>query len=315
MKAAFLFSGQGSQSIGMGFDLYQNFSVAKDVFQEIDDTLHQNLSALMFQGDLAELTQTQNAQPAIMAVGMAVVRVLEKELGCPLSEKATLMAGHSLGEYTALCAAGALTLSETTHLLQHRGQAMADSAQESPGGMLAILGLSIEQVQTCLTLTSTPTEPIFIANDNCPGQIIVSGHSAALVRMKEEAQKTGAKRVLPLAVSGAFHSPFMQKAQDYMTPLITRANIVQPRCPVISNITALPETEPAVIKSNLIMQITGTVRWRESIEYFISQGIDTFIECANGTVMSGLIRRMAGNSNIVSIGNSASVTEALKLFK
>ena len=315
MKTAFLFSGQGSQSIGMGFDLYQNFSVAKDVFQEVDDTLHQDLSTLMFQGDLATLTQTQNAQPAIMAVGMAVVRVLEKELGYLISEKAALMAGHSLGEYTALCAAGALTLSETTRLLQHRGRAMADAAQKKTGGMLAILGLSIEQVQTVLTFASTPTEQTFIANDNCPGQIIVSGHSAALERVKEEAQKLGAKRVIPLAVSGAFHCPFMQKAQEQMFPLITKANITSPKCPVVSNITAHPETDPTVIKNNLIAQITGTFRWRESITYIINQGIDTFIECANGKVMAGLVRRMTGEANIISVGDSSSVTEALNFFQ
>ena len=315
MNTAFLFSGQGSQSIGMGFDLYQNFPVAKDVFHEIDDTLHQNLSTLMFQGDITELTQTQNAQPAIMAVGMAVVRVLEQELGCSLSDKAAFMAGHSLGEYTALCAAGALTLPETTRLLQLRGRAMADSAQKKPGEMLAVLGLTHPQIQTILDTVSTSDAPAFIANDNCPGQIIISGHPMALARVKEEAQKAAAKRVLPLAVSGAFHSPFMQAAEEQMAPLIAKANIQQPKCPVISNVTASPETNPDEIKRNLIAQITGTVRWRESVAYLTAQGIDTFVECANGKVMAGLIRRMTDGAKIISVGDAASVDEALKLLQ
>ena len=312
MTVAFLFAGQGSQTVGMGLDLYQNFPAARAVFQEVDEMLHQNLSRLMFQGDLAELTQTQNAQPAIMAVGMAVVRVLGAELGQPLVHLAHYMAGHSLGEYTALCAAGALSLSETAELLKKRGLAMARVGELSPGGMMAVLGLDESAVADIVREASDTNEAVFIANDNCPGQIIISGHPNALKRAQALAMERGAKRVVPLAVAGAFHSPLMQPAQADMQSVIETADIQAPSVPVIANVTAAPTTNPEEIRRQLLDQITGTVRWRESVDFMIGQGVDTFIECANGKVIAGLVRRMAPTATILSAGDSESVAEVLK---
>ena len=312
MKTAFLFSGQGSQSIGMGLDLYQNFQVARSVFQEVDEALKQKLSELMFQGDISELTQTQNAQPAIMAVGMAVVRVLEQELGVPLTDKATFMAGHSLGEYTALCAAGAISLTDTARLLRARGNAM--SKADTTGGMTAVLGLTKEQIEILVEQASTQTEQVVIANDNCVGQTIVSGHKNALNRVKELAESLGAKRVLPLAVSGAFHSPYMKPAELELEPVLNGISIQSINIPVVANVTAKPEITATEIKENLLAQMTGTVRWTESAGYMVEQGINTFIECANGKVMTGLMKRLAPNANLLSVGDSAGIENVLKVL-
>jgi [acyl-carrier-protein] S-malonyltransferase len=314
MKTAFVFSGQGSQSIGMGLSLYNNFRAARDVFEEVDDTLHEKLSDLMFRGDMARLTQTQNAQPAIMSVGMAVVRVLEKELGYSLTNKATFMAGHSLGEYTALCAAGALSLSDTAKVLQIRGLAMAWGSAIIYGGMMAVLGLSKEQIEEIIGRVSTREEAVYIANDNCLGQIIVSGDIRALSRMKVEAEKMGVKKIIPLAVDGAFHSPYMQPAADELLEIIQKTTVMTPKVPVVANVTALPETDPEKIKKNMIAQVTGSVRWRESVDFMKAQGIDTFIECANGKVMAGLIRRIAPEAQMLSAGDAESVQNVLTIL-
>jgi [acyl-carrier-protein] S-malonyltransferase len=314
MKTAFVFSGQGSQSIGMGLSLYDNFRVARDVFEEVDDTLHEKLSELMFRGDMARLTQTQNAQPAIMSVGMAVVRVLEKELGYSLTDCASYMAGHSLGEYTALCASGALTLSDTAKLLQIRGLAMAWGSAIIYGGMMAVLGLEKEQIEEIIQRVSTREEAVYIANDNCLGQIIVSGDIRALSRMKVEAEKMGVKKVIPLAVDGAFHSPYMQPAADELLETIQKIPVSIPKVPVVANVTAMPETDPDKIKKNMIAQVTGSVRWRESIDFMVKEGIDTFIECANGKVMAGLIRRIAPDAQMVSAGDAESIQNVLSIL-
>ena len=315
MKTAFVFSGQGSQSIGMGLSLYNNFRAARDVFEEVNDALNENLSELMFRGDMAKLTQTQNAQPAIMAVGMAVVRTLEKELGCHLSDKAIYMAGHSLGEYTALCAAGAISLSDTAKLLQVRGLAMAWGSAIIYGGMMAVLGLPKEQVDVLIDQVSTSEERAFVANDNCMGQVIVSGDIRALARLRVEAEKLGARKIIPLAVDGAFHSPYMRPAADEMAEVIEDINLLSPRVPIISNVTAEPERYPKQIKKNLLAQITGTVRWRESVEFMARQGIDTFIECANGKVMAGLIRRICPEATMLSVGDVETVFSVLELLR
>jgi len=315
MKTAFVFSGQGSQSIGMGLSLYNNFRVARDVFEEVDDALHENLSDLMFRGDMAKLTQTQNAQPAIMAVGMAVVKTLEKELGCRLTDKAAYMAGHSLGEYTALCAAGAISLRDTAKLLQIRGLAMAWGSAIIYGGMMAVLGLPKEQIDVLIEQVSTSEEGAFIANDNCKGQVIVSGDIRALARLRVEAEKIGARKVIPLSVDGAFHSPYMKPAADEMTGVIDKIALSSPRVPVISNVTAAPETNPKKIKKNLLAQITGTVRWQESVEFMACQGVDTFIECANGKVMAGLIRRICPETTMLSVGDAETMSPVLELLK
>ena len=312
MKTALLFAGQGSQSVGMGLDLYNNFPIARQTFQEIDDFLGRHLTHLMFEGDITALTLTQNAQPAIMAVGMAVVRVLETELGHPLP--ANFAAGHSLGEYTALCAAGALSLETTTRLLEKRSLAMAKAAETVKGGMAAVLGLSLEQVFDLIQTVSTKEVPLYPANDNCEGQIIVSGSIQAIEKLIPLAEKAGAKRVIPLAVSGAFHCPFMQSAQDEMAPIILGATVNSPKIPVISNVQAMPETNPDDIRQNLITQITAPVRWRESVLYLKDQGINTYIECGNGKVMAGLIRRIDPTATVLSVSDKGTIDQALSLI-
>lgn len=315
MKTAFVFSGQGSQSIGMGKALYHNFQAAKDVFEEVDEALHMHLSQIMFEGDIKDLTKTQNAQPAIMAVGMAVFKTLEQEFGFPLWKKVSYMAGHSLGEYTALCAANVLTITDTAKLLHLRGWAMAWASSIIYGGMAAVLGLSYEQVVTLVKEISVPDKQIFIANDNCPGQVIVSGDLEALAILKDKAEQMGAKKVIMLAVSGAFHSPYMKPAADEMTDLLNSITLLPPKVPVISNVTAAPEVNPERVRKNLLDQITSPVLWRESVEFMIKQGTDTFIECANGKVMSGLIKRISENVNILSVGDADTIQDAMNLLR
>ncbi len=315
MKTAFLFPGQGSQTVGMGQNLFDNFTAAKSVFQEVDDALNEKFSALIFSGDSVTLTQTENAQPAIMAVGMAAVRALESELGYPLADIATCMAGHSLGEYTALCAAGTFSIAGTARLLRSRGKAMASAAGKAPGTMAAVLGLTIEQVRAVTGEASTTDESVVVANDNCPGQVVISGHTNAVDRAIRLATQAGAKRALKLAVTGAFHSPYMASAAAEMRTVLASTPTQNPLVPVVANTTAAFETTADEVKHNLVDQITGSVRWTESSAFMTSQGIDTFIECGNGTVLSGMMKRMAPGATLLSVGDSTGVESALRLFK
>lgn len=314
MKTAFVFPGQGSQSIGMGRDLFDNFSAARQVFQEVDEALNEKLSTLMFEGDAAELTKTENAQPAIMAVGMAAVRALESELGHPLTDKAACVAGHSLGEYTALCTAGVFSVADAAKLLRARGRAMAMAGQGTPGAMAAVLGLSIGQVQEIVSTSSTSESRVVIANDNCSGQVVISGHTEAIDRAIAAATAAGAKRALKLQVAGAFHSPYMQAAADEMKSVLMQADFKAPHVPVVANVTAAFETSVDEIKKNLIDQITGSVRWTESAQLMTEQGVDTFIECGNGKVIAGLMKRIAPNATLLSVGDKAGIDAALALF-
>ncbi len=311
MSTALIFPGQGSQTIGMGVELYQQFETAKNVFEEVNEALSFNLSRLMFEGDMAELTQTENAQPAIMAVSMAVVRTLEKETGKKIDDFATCVAGHSLGEYSALCAAGALSITQTAQLLKARGQAMKEAGLHNPGTMAAILGLEINTVSKITYQATTPDELCVIANDNCPGQIVISGHPEAINRAIELATQEGARKAVKLPISGGFHSPLMKEAEEKMKEVLANAPICKPTIPVIANITAQFETSPAKIKELLTAQITGSVRWTESVQYMISQGISDFIECGNGKVLSGLIKRIDSDSRSISIGTPDGITQGL----
>ena len=299
-KNAFIFPGQGTQAIGMGADLAHDFPVAKDVFDEVDETLHQNLSRLMFEGDIQELTQTQNAQPAVMAVSMAIFRVLMAE-GV---QKPEAVAGHSLGEYSALCAAGVLDLSQTAKLLQMRGAAMARACQQSEGGMLALLGATFEQANELVNNCGC-----YVANDNAPGQIVLSGNLKTLEAVKDQAQKMGIKRIVPLAVSGAFHSPLMKKAADEMTPVLVSTSFNKPQIPVYFNVSAETESNPSLYAKLLAEQITAPVRWRELIQ---NMKMTSFVECGPGTVLSGLVRRILPQSETQNINTSKSLTSYLK---
>lgn len=308
MGIAFVFPGQGSQTIGMGKDLAQNFEVAKNVFQEIDDTLHFSLSQLMFDGDIQELTQTQNAQPAIMGVSLAVLKVLEQETGKNLADMASCVAGHSLGEYSALCAAGALSIADTARLLRARGLAMQEAGNQQQGTMAAILGLSLADVAKIAILTSKPDDFCSVANDNCPGQVVISGHIPAVERAIAHALEQGAKKAVKLPVSGGFHSPLMKPAEEKMRQILQETPIKAPCVPVVANITAEFENNPQKIKELLTAQVTGSVRWTESVEYMCSKGITDFIECGNGKVLSGLIKRIDPNTRSVSVSNSETIT-------
>lgn len=307
MSTAFIFPGQGSQTVGMGKDLFENFTSAKEVFQEVDEALHFSLSHLMFEGNIEELTQTENAQPAIMSVSMAVIRTLEKETGKTLKEMVSCVAGHSLGEYSALCAAGSLSLSDTARLLRSRGLAMKEASQDHPGTMAALLGLSLAEAAKIAIKSSKPKEVCVVANDNCMGQVVISGHISAIDRALKLAIDAGAKKAVKLPVSGAFHSPLMKSAEEKMRAVLKETQIKKPCLPIVANITAEFEEEAKQIKELLISQVTGSVRWTESIQYMCSKGIMDFIECGNGKVLSGLIKRINNETRCISIGSADSI--------
>lgn len=302
MKTAFIFPGQGSQTIGMGQELYNTYPAAKAVFEEVDEALDQRLSTLMFSGEEANLTKTQNAQPAIMAVSMAVLKVIESETGKKITDLATCVAGHSLGEYSALCAAGSLSISETAKLLRARGLAMAECALQHPGSMAAILGLTFDQVKQILQNTNTDPEIVVIANDNCPGQIVLSGHVDALQTVMEVAKAAGAKRAIPLAVAGAFHSPLMAGAAEKMKEVLGQITLKDPLVPLVSNVTAGYVTDATMIKELLVRQVTGSVLWTDSLKFMAEQGINAFVECGNGKILAGLVKKTLPEAHVVSLG-------------
>lgn len=311
MKTAFIFPGQGSQTIGMGKDLYDNFPIAKQVFEQVDDALDQRLSALMFGGEEANLTKTQNAQPAIMAVGIAALRVLETEAGKSITDMAACVAGHSLGEYTALCAAKALTLPHTAKLLRARGLAMAEASLQHPGAMAAILGLSKDKVAEILARTPTGEEVCVIANDNCPGQIVISGHYDAVMTVMEVCKAAGAKRAIKLAVSGAFHSPLMQSAADEMKEVLSKITFQNPVLPVVANVTAQFVQEADQIKELLARQVTGSVLWTDSLSFMAQNGITNFVELGNGKILNGLVKKTAPEATVTSLGTPTEIMEFL----
>ena len=313
MTTALIFPGQGSQSIGMGLALNEAFPVAKHVFEEVDDALGQKLSTLMFSGDANELMQTQNAQPAIMAVGMAVVKVLESETGKNISELAGCVAGHSLGEYTALCAAGALNITDTAKLLRLRGLAMAEAAKENVGGMAAILALTKDQIAEVIANTDLKGQICVMANDNCPGQIVISGQNEALEAVMAGCQAAGAKRAIKLAVSGGFHSPLMQSAADKMREVLAETPLQNPIVPVVSNVLAEPVQEAEQIKELLVRQVTGSVLWTDSMHKMVDDmGINRFVECGNGKVLAGLVKKTYPDVPVFSLGTPADIEAFLK---
>jgi [acyl-carrier-protein] S-malonyltransferase len=313
MTRAFIFPGQGSQAVGMGQALAEAFPAARMVFEEVDDALNQKLSKLMFGGPEADLTLTENAQPALMAVSFAVLRVLETEGGWRLADKAGFVAGHSLGEYSALAAAGALALPDAARLLKLRGQAMQKAVPVGEGAMAAMLGPELEQVQKIAKQAADETKLVCdVANDNSPGQVVVSGAKAAVERAMAIATEQGVKRSVLLPVSAPFHCALMRPAADAMEEALAETKIRQPVVPVIANVTAQPVSDPATISKLLVTQVTSTVRWRESVLGMKSLGVSKALELGAGKVLAGLVKRIDKEIEALSVGAPADLEAALK---
>ncbi len=311
MTKAFVFPGQGSQAVGMGQDLAEAFGTARLVFEEVDEALNQRLSKLMFEGPEDDLRLTENAQPALMAVSVAVIRVLEKECGIALSDKAAFVAGHSLGEYSALAAAGALGLADTARLLKLRGQAMQKAVPVGDGAMAALLGLELDAVEA-IASDAEEGDVCNCANDNAPGQVVVSGDTAAVERAVALAGERGAKRSIMLPVSAPFHCALMQPAADAMQEALAKTEIRTPLVPLVANVTASQVTGPEEIRGYLVEQVTARVRWRESVLYMKEKGVDTLIEAGAGKVLSGLARRIDRELSGRSLQSPADFDEIVK---
>ena len=292
MTRAFLFPGQGSQKTGMGKDLAEAFAPGREVFEEVDDALSQRLSRLMWEGPDADLTLTENAQPAIMALSLAILRILEREMGLDVARHAHLVAGHSLGEYSALCAAGAFTLADTARLLKTRGQAMQSAVPVGEGGMTALIGADIEQAEEVAKEAAASGGVCVVANDNAPGQVVLSGTLDALARAGEIAKAKGIKRALPLAVSAPFHCPLMEPAADRMAEALADVVIRPLSVPVLANVTAKEASNPDHVRQLLVEQITGRVRWRESILALKGLTVDTTVEFGGNKVLTGMVKRI-----------------------
>jgi len=301
MTRAFLFPGQGSQKVGMGKELADAFAPARHVFQEVDDALSQKLSRLMWEGPDADLTLTENAQPAIMALSIAILRILEKEMGLDVARHAHLVAGHSLGEYSALAAAGAFSLADTARLLKTRGQAMQSAVPVGEGGMTALIGADIEQAEAVAKETAEAGGVCVVANDNAPGQVVISGTMDALARAGEIAKARGIKRAMPLAVSAPFHSPLMQPAADRMAEELAKVTIRPLAVPVLANVTAKEANSPDHVRRLLVEQVTSRVRWRESILALKGLGVDTSVEFGGNKVLTGMVKRIEPGLNMVTL--------------
>lgn len=305
MAVAFTFPGQGSQTVGMGRDLAEAFPESRAVFDEVDDALGQKLSALIWEGSQDELTLTANAQPALMAVSLAAVRALEAG-GLDLSEKVKFVAGHSLGEYSALAAAGSLSIADTARLLRIRGNAMQSAVPVGQGAMAALLGLEFDAALE-VARAAAQGEVCDAANDNGGAQVVVSGHKAAVERAVVIAQEKGAKRAVMLAVSAPFHCALMQPAADAMREALAGVIVNAPVVPVVANVEAAPISDPNAIRDALVRQVTGTVRWRECVAYMADQGVDSFYEVGSGKVLTGLVKRIASGATSTAIGTPEDV--------
>lgn len=308
---AFVFPGQGSQTVGMGVALAEAFNPAREVFEEVDDALSQSLFALMRDGPVETLTLTENAQPALMASSLAVVRVLEREGGLRMAEAARFVAGHSLGEYSALAAAGTLSLADTARLLKVRGQAMQRAVPVGEGAMAALLGLDVETAAAVAAEAATDGAVCTAANDNAPGQVVVSGHSGAVKVATELAATRGAKRAVMLPVSAPFHCALMAPAADVMAEALEGVAMAVPRPPLVANVLARAVDDPEEIRRRLVEQVTGAVRWRESVLFMREQGVETLVELGTGKVLSGLARRIDRGLSGVAVETPADVESFL----
>ena len=307
MSVAFVFPGQGSQTVGMGKALAQAFPAARRVFDEVDAALGERLSTVIWDGPADRLTLTENAQPALMAVSLAAIRVLEAEAGVDLARDARFVAGHSLGEYSALAAAGALTIADTARLLRIRGRAMQKAVPVGVGAMAALLGLDFAAARA-VAAEAAQGQVCQAANDNGGGQVVVSGDKAAVERAVEIAKTKGAKRAMMLPVSAPFHCALMQPAADAMAQALARVTLRKPSPPLVANVAARAITDPSEIVRRLVEQVTGTVRWRECVAYMADEGVTRFYEVGAGKVLSGLVRRIAGGATGTAIGTPEDIT-------
>ena len=306
MTKAFVFPGQGAQSIGMGKALADNYPAAKAVFDEVDEALGEKLSALIWEGDADELTLTQNAQPALMATSLAAMRALEAE-GVSIND-AAFVAGHSLGEYSALAAAGALSISDTARLLRTRGKAMQEAVPVGVGAMAALLGLDFETAKAVAD-EAAQGEVCQAANDNDPSQVVVSGHLGAVERALVIAKEKGAKRAMLLPVSAPFHCALMEPAARVMAEALNAVEINRPAVPVVANVRAEAVSDPALIRALLVEQVTGSVRWRESVGYMAAQGVDVIWEIGAGKALSGMVRRIEKSIACSAVGTPEDIAK------
>ncbi len=314
MKTALIFPGQGSQVVGMGRDLQQNFPQVKRVFEEVNEALKLDLTKIMFEGPVEELTKTENTQPALMAVSIAIVRVLKEEFGYNIADLCSYVAGHSLGEYSALCAAEALTLEQTAYLLKVRGAAMSRCAAKSEGAMAAILGLDTKSVEQ-LTKKAGEGEICQVANDNSVGQVVISGQRSAISRATSLAKEFGAKRAIILPVGGAFHSELMADAKQEMKEALADIQIKKPIIPLIANVTADFVEDPSKIKDLLIEQITGSVKWRESLLLMQKSSVEQTVEIGSGKVLCGLVSKTCPDIKTVSVQDSQDLKSYLSTIE
>jgi [acyl-carrier-protein] S-malonyltransferase len=310
MAIAYVFPGQGSQAVGMGSDLAKTYAAARAVFQEVDAALNQKLSDIMFSGPQETLTLTENAQPALMAVSLAVVRVLEAEKGFNLAGRVKYVAGHSLGEYSALAAAGALSLTDAARLLKIRGQAMQRAVPVGQGAMAALLGVG-KEAAVKLAEEAAQGEVCQLANDNEPTQAVISGSAGAVERAAQLAKSHGVRRFMPLNVSAPFHCALMQPAAEAMSEALATVKMDRPAVPLIANVLAAPISEPADIKQRLVEQVTGTVRWRECVSAMAADGVTHIYEIGSGKVLSGLAKRIVPTLNATAIGTPQDLEAAL----